>query len=258
VAIRICCAAACLLAPVRAGADHQHGMAATSDEGPASSFAVGVSLIAARFDTLTYGGDYEGIVPSAGWAHGRFAAAATIGMYRLQENGRRLYGLGDAVVHGHATIVARPAWAVGAALAVSAPTGDHLAGLGMGHPMVMPAAWARWTVGPVTLHGSAGYGRPLGAAASHHAHGAWPLVDPMNTSELMWMASGDVPLSHVLRVGARLSGGVPVGAAGANRVIGGAQVLWAAGQVDTAFELQAGITGDPFTIRGVVETALRF
>ncbi len=29
-------------------------------------------------------------------------------------------------------------------------------------------------------------------------------------------------------------------------------------QVDTAFDLETGLAGDPFTVRGVVETALRF
>lgn len=252
-------AMSCLLAlaPVRAQADHQHGMVAGGG-GDATSFAAGVSLIAAQFDTMSYGGDYQAVVPSLRWGRGRFAGSASLGLYRLQENGRELYGLGDAVVHGQLALVHHHAVAAGAAVAVSAPTGDHLAGLGMGHVMIMPAAWGRWTVGRVTLDGSAGYGRALGSAASHHSHGAWPLVDPMNFAEVTWTASGEIPLARVLRAGGRLSGGVPVGAEGETRVVAGVRVLWNAGQVDTAFELQTGLAGDPFTIRGVFETALRF
>jgi hypothetical protein len=41
-------------------------------------------------------------------------------------------------------------------------------------------------------------------------------------------------------------------------VIGAGRVAWGTPRVSTAFELQLGIAGDPFTIRGVVDTALRF
>jgi hypothetical protein len=35
-------------------------------------------------------------------------------------------------------------------------------------------------------------------------------------------------------------------------------VGWGTSRVSTGFELQAGIAGDPFSVRGVLETALRF
>jgi hypothetical protein len=79
----------------------------------------------------------------------------------------------------------------------------------------------------------------------------------MNFQELTFTTSGELVLARQLRTGARLSGAVPVGE-GATRVIGGVRVLWTEGRVDTAFEIQAGLAGDPFTVRGVVETALRF
>jgi hypothetical protein len=72
-----------------------------------------------------------------------------------------------------------------------------------------------------------------------------------------WTASGDIALARVLRAGARVSGAVPTGD-GSTRVIGGVRVLWTEGRVDTAFEMQAGVAGDPFSVRGVFETALRF
>lgn len=245
-----------LLGPATAWADHQHGMLPGTGEG-ATTTSVGVSLIAAAFDTMSYGGDYQGIVPVVRMSHGRYAVAASIGMYRLQPNGRELYGPGDAVVHGQAGLYAKDRVTAGVAMAVSAPTGNDTTGFGMGHPMLMPAAYARWTDGRVGFDASLGYGRAIGGSESHHAHGAWPLVEPMNLSEVTWTASSDLALARVLRAGARLSGAIPTGD-GSARLIGGVRVLWTEGRVDTAFEMQAGVAGDPFSVRGVLETAVRF
>jgi hypothetical protein len=245
-----------VMAPAIAHGDHQHGMVTGAAE-RGSTFSAGVSLVAARFDTMEYGGDYQGLVPAARWTHDRFAVAANLGMYRLIKNGLELYGVGDAVVHGQASLLRHGGKTAGVALAVSAPTGDPLNGLGMGHPMVMPAAYAKWSDRKVSVDGSIGYGHAFGGAQSHHSHGAWPLVEPMNLSEVTFTASGEVVLARVLRAGGRISGGVPVGD-GATRVVGGVRVLWSEGRVDTAFEVQAGIAGDPFRLRGVLETAVRF
>jgi hypothetical protein len=121
----------------------------------------------------------------------------------------------------------------------------------------MPAAFARWASSDFSVDGSVGYGRAIGGAQSHHSHGVWPLVEPMNLQEVTFTASGDVSLAKQLRAGGRFSGAMPVGD-GTARVIGGVRVLWTEGRVDTAFEIQAGLAGDPFTLRGVLETALRF
>jgi hypothetical protein len=244
-----------LLGPASAFADHQHGM--VTGEGKGTTISAGVSLVAAAFDTMDYGGDYQGVIPALRASNGRFAGAASIGMYRLQPNGREIYGAGDAVVHGQAALLRGERATAGFALAVSAPTGDNLTGFGMGHPMVMPAGYARWSDGKVGFDGAVGYGRAIGGAQSHHSHGAWPLVEPMNLSEMTWAASADLALARVLRAGARVSGAVPIGD-GNSRVIGGVRVLWTEGRVDTAFEIQAGVAGDPFSLRGVLETALRF
>jgi hypothetical protein len=246
----------CVMAPAVAAADHQHGMVAGASE-QESTFAAGLSLVAAEFDTMEYGGDYQGLVPSVRWVGGRFAASANIGVYQLKKNGLEMVGAGDAMVHGQARLLGDDRVGVGVALAVLAPIGDHQAGLGMGHPMVMPAVSGRWSDGQVAFDGSLGYGKAFGGAQSHHSHGAWPLVDPMNLQELTFTASGDLSLARALRVGGRVSGGAPIGD-GATRVIGGVRVLWTEGRVDTAFEIQAGLAGDPFRLRGVLETAVRF
>ncbi|HEY0192711.1 MAG TPA: hypothetical protein VGC42_16440, partial [Kofleriaceae bacterium] len=72
-----------------------------------------------------------------------------------------------------------------------------------------------------------------------------------------WSAGADVEVGARVHVGGHLLGGVPIGT-GVNRVIGGGRVGWGTRRVSTGFELQAGLAGDPFSVRGVLETALRF
>jgi hypothetical protein len=162
------------------------------------------------------------------------------------------------MVAGHATVVATEALQAGAALHVMCPTGSETKGLGMGHVMAMPSAWATWRSRPVTIMASAGYGRALtSVGGAHHDHGPAPLVDPMNMQELTFRAGADLGVGHGLRVGGSTLGGIPIGT-GITRVIGAGRVAWGTPRVSTALEVQVGLAGDPFTIRGVVETALRF
>jgi hypothetical protein len=233
-------------------ADHDHAWPAT--DGVAAS----VSLVAARFDTMLYGGDYQGVVPALRWTHDRYAVGAMTPLYRIVENGLETLGAGDVMVHGQLTIVQRERLATGATLGVAAPTGDRLRGLGMGHPMVMPAGWASYTAGRLALAGSLGVSAGFGGAAHHHDDTMWPLVDPMNRSELAWSASGDLAVAPAWRIGAQLTGGAPVVEAGVTRVIAGARAVWITHRVQTGFELQAGVAGDPFTLRGVAQTTLVF
>ncbi len=92
-----------------------------------------------------------------------------------------------------------------------------------------------------------------------HVHGMQPLVEPMNMSEITWSGQGDLAIASGVSAGARVSGGVPVHSLGGiTRVIGALGVAWGTRRVETSAELQAGIAGDPFTIRAVFATALRF
>ena len=240
-------------------ADHDHQMTTMSENHQASSeVSVGVSVEAAAFDTLYYVGTYQGLRPSLGWAQGRFGASATLGLYHLLENGRGIYGLGDAMLGGHAMLLGTETLRTGVALHLMFPTGSEFDGLGMGHMMAMPSAWATWRSDPLTLMASAGYGRAVTAlGGGHHDHGPSPLVDPMNLQELTWSAGADLEVGHGVRVGGRALGGIPIGA-GRARVIGGGRVAWGTPRISTAFELQLGFAGDPFTLRGVVETSLHF
>lgn len=111
----------------------------------------------------------------------------------------------------------------GVVAGVSVPTGDSRHGMGMGHVMVMPGLFASWSAGRLRVAASSGYSRALGAEG-HHDHAPWPLVSPMLVSEVSWNAGAEVRMTAV-SVGARASGG---------------------------------LVGDPFTLRGVVSTALSF
>jgi hypothetical protein len=247
-----------LTVPAVAQADHHDGMAMESHGDAAPAFGARLSLLAATYSTMNYIGDYQGAVPSFTWSGKGFGAGASLPLYRLQENGRVLFGLGDAVVHARATLVDQGTAHAGASLAVSAPTGNHLDGLGMGHVMAMPAAWGLWAYDRLALLGSVGYSRAIADASSHADHGPWPLVEPMNLAEVTWSAASEVAIGSGVRAGVHASGGIPFASSGHARVIGAVRVAWGTPRVDTGAELQAGLVGDPFTIRGVVETTLHF
>lgn len=244
------------LAPALAHASHDMAMMAADDRG--AELSVGLSVLAAEYDNVSYVGSYQGVAPSASFARGRFGATAAIALYHLDQNGLSRYGLGDLALGGHAALVETEALDAGLALHVMLPTGSEVDNLGMGHTMAMPSAWASWRARPVTLSASFGYARALvDLGGGHHDHGPMPLVDPMNLQELTWSAGADVAVGHHVQLGGRGLGGAPIGG-GQTRVIAGGRVAWATPRMTTAFELQLGVAGDPFTVRGVVETALRF
>ena len=253
-AMRLFIAGLVVLTAGSARAEHAHGMHHGDDA--EHVFGAGIAMVAASFDTMLYGGNYQGLLPSLHWSRGRFAAGASTGLYRIEENGARIYGLGDVMFHGQVTLVGGHAARAGVVAMVSAPTGDDLHGLGMGHAMVMPAAFGMWTIERVALSASAGYSRAMGGDTDHD-HGLWPIVDPMNMQELTWTTGGDVAITPKVSSGVRLAGGIPIGN-GDQRLIGALRVGWASGRFATGAEVQAGFIGDPFHLRGVVSTALSF
>jgi hypothetical protein len=240
-----------------ARADHHGGMTMSSSAADESTVEASVSLIAAQYDSMYYGGDYQGVISALRWSRDRFGASANVGVYRLQENGLRVYGLGDVVVQGQARLVDDGYRHAGVSVAVSAPTGADSNGLGMGHFMAMPSMWGTWMVHPVTFSVSAGFGRAL-ADLGDHLHGMWPLVEPMNMSEVTWGGGAAVSAGYGVNVTARIAGGDPIAAPGVDHIVGALRVDWGNRRVSTGAELQAGVIGDPFKVRGVVDTAFRF
>jgi hypothetical protein len=225
--------------------------------GDLSEVSVGLSVEAAEFDSTFYVGSYQAVIPSLGWMRGRFGAGAMIGLYHLTENGLSTYGAGDAMLDGRATLVERDLVSAGVALHAMLPTGSELDNFGMGHVMVMPSAWATWHVAPLRVAASGGYARALASLGGAHDHGPAPLVDPMNMQEVTWSAAADVDVGHGLQLGGRVRGAVPIGT-GRTRAVGGGRVAWGTPRLSTGLEVQLGLAGDPFTVRGVLDTALRF
>ena len=222
-------------------------------DAPAASLATGVSVVTARYDTIYYVGNYEGVAPTVHFMSGAWSGMAMLGLYRLDENGRTLYGIGDVMGSASATLVDAHAWRAGVTAAAMIPTGDQPTGFGMGHVMVMPAAWLACSAGPLALRGSLGYGRALTDLAGHD-HGPWPLVDPMNMQEITWAASASLPVWRRLETTLGGSGAVPVDVAmGVDRVAASLRAAWLDPGMVTAVELQVGILGDPYVVRGLVE-----
>jgi hypothetical protein len=252
--------AALALAPGAAWAQHDHGHDGHGErDRAASSFSAALGVIVAGYDAMLFSGDYQGLAATGRWSRGRFGAAIGIAGYRLQKNGKIVTGLGDLMLHGRAELLRAGPITAGAIAMVMAPTGDHSAGLGMGHVMLMPGGFIQWAPGRIAIAASAGYARGLGDGNIHaeHGGGSWPLVDPMTTSELTFGASGMVTLAPSLRAGIRTDGAVPIGDGDA-RLAGGVRAVWSRGRLETTAELQGGFVGAPFDVRGLVEAAVHF
>lgn len=243
----------------RARADHEHAPTGPGADPPAGALSLTAGAIVGAYDTTLFAGDYQGLAGAVGYAHGRFAASVTGAAYHLTRNGATIRGVGDVTLHGQVIALARGALAAGAMLGVSLPTGDDREGLGMGHPMVMPGAFATWRSGRLGAAAAAGYHRGLGDAAAHadHGGGAWPLVDPMGFDELGLSVAGDYALARALRVGVIAAGALPLDDTDA-RLTAGVHASWIAGDVETALAIAGGLAGDPYTLRGTLSATVRW
>jgi hypothetical protein len=250
--------------PARAQHDHHHADHAAPADGDGDRaaaeaprrFELGLTLVGARFDQPLYEGDYAGAAGAVGWRHGRLGVRAALPAYHLRKNGASIDGVGDVSLGVDATVYRRGPISAGVTVGASLPTGDAMSGLGMGHPMLMPAAWVARDGARTSLGVSAGWCGAIGGAGDH-AHGAWPLVEPMSSSELMGDARVDRALAGRLRGGARVMVAFPLQGE-TTRVVAAVGGTWRGARADTGAELQAGLSGDPFTIRAVVTSALRF
>ena len=245
------------LSATTARAEHDH--CAPTRAADATHVTAHLGAIAASYRSRFYEGDYQGGSFGAKWSHGRYEVAARGVAYQIDRNGLVYRGFGDLMMHGAATLFERGAFATGGHFMVMAPTGDAMKGLGMGHWMLMPAAWATWSHRLVTLGGSLGYAHGVGDEGAHAEHGggaAWPLVEPMSFSELTFDATAMFVLGSGLRAGVRTLGAIPTD--DDVRVIGAARVGWRTGRLELTAEAQAGIAGDPVRFRGLVSTAMTF
>src|SRR5512138_3269908 len=81
--VRIALVAFGIAIPATARAQHHHGGdPPRDDEAESRAFGVGVALIAARYDTTLYGGDYQAVMPTVRWAHRDIVVSAALPIYR--------------------------------------------------------------------------------------------------------------------------------------------------------------------------------
>lgn len=262
-ALRVLAAATVLLASGRALAAQQcHPLAGNVWRNP--GLMTGVRLDAAGYRNTSYLGDYQGLAPTLGFNHPKFAAMVLLPAYRLTRNGRTGYGLGDLAL---ALRVPVPAFANGSVsagfgLAATLPTGKADADLGMGHVMLMPEFWFNHERDRVQLVGTVGFARALtSAGASHHDHGPRPIVNPMNLSELDASLNGFLRVHDKVWLKLGMFGATPVGSVnvqGVTRVIAGTGMIVTVGGLELSAELLAPLTGAPFTARGVLQVGYRF
>ncbi|MDX2091964.1 MAG: hypothetical protein SFX73_29140 [Kofleriaceae bacterium] len=238
-----------------------HGMDDAAVVATPDPHHVGVALavVGANYVSPLFEGTYQGLTTGVSWSYRRFAAMAMLTGYRLDKNGRAVYGVGDLMVHGQVSAWANERWSTGFILMVSAPTGSAQAGIGMGHAMLMPEAFATLMLGRVMLDAGAGYTRGLGGTNAHAEHGAvmWPLVDPMTMSELTMRAGVSVTTTRQLSVALRAIAAVPFVDDADNRLVGALRVAWRRGRFETSADLAQGLVGDPFGTRITIGTALQ-
>lgn len=224
---------------------------------------VGTRAEWAGFDTARYEGHYEGTALSAVLDMQRFRASTLLPAYRIVRNGIAATGLGDVLVQGSAAISSdrERARSLNVELGVSIPTGDPEKDLGMGHLMALPNVWGGWREGVFSVTGRAGYGRALTGAGHehHHAGGAGPLVDPMNSSEVQLAAAASVELERLLEIRTGIYGAAPVGIDdGAGRAAGFVGAGVAGPRLATEAQVHWPLAGDPFTTKLLLELRWRF
>ncbi|HVV81515.1 MAG TPA: hypothetical protein VHE35_00505 [Kofleriaceae bacterium] len=254
--------AALTLTVATAHAQHEHHHmdappAGAADAAEPTAFQVDLSLVGATFDQMLYEGDYAGVGVGASWRYDRLSVHAAVRAYHLTRNGAAVDGIGDVTAGVDVLAYQRGTWSAGAGVSATLPTGEQYKGLGMGHPMLMPAAWAGRDDGRTMLGVSLGWCGAIGGGGTAHDHGPWPIVEPMSESELM----GGVHLDRVIR--GPFHAGVGVLAAlplhtDPTRVVAAIGGGWRHPRAETGVELQAGLAGDPFTVRGLVTSSLRF
>jgi hypothetical protein len=218
------------------------------------TYRVGLSSALGTFTRAETRGEYQGLFVTGAVSHPWFTAELALSGYRIAQTGSHAYGPGDLLVNARGNVYRSDdeSITIGPELAVTFPTGNADDGLGMGHVMLMPGGFVSWQQGGFTLITQLAYGRALGDASSHAAHsaGPWPIVNPMNRSELTHSVGFSASIHPNVRVTGRLLGAVTLfNHAGTAREIFAPGLQLIAGAFDVALEQQLPLLGDPFTNR---------
>jgi hypothetical protein len=171
------------------------------------------------FRTSRYEGEYLGLSLTGSLEHSWGSFHASLPAYRIVRNGLAASALGDLLLQGLLPLARAQddSRVAGLVLAATAPTGDPDSDTGMGHFMLMPGLWGAWHSEEVFVQAQVDYGRAIGMSGTAHAghsHGAGPIVNPMNASELEASMAAGYLLHPKLRVRAGVYGALPVGVDG--------------------------------------------
>jgi hypothetical protein len=250
----------CLLGAPRAFAQSCH----SGSLRPTSGLTYRVAL-SSVFGTFTRGdvkGEYQGLFVTGTVSHPWFTAELTAPGYRIAQTGSHAYGIGDLALNVRGNVYRSDDQSItlGPELAVTLPTGSSQDGLGMGHVMLMPGGFVAWQQGAFTLVTQLAYGRALGSPGGHvHEQGPWPIVNPMNRSELTHAIGFSASVHPNLRLTGRLLGAVTLfnhGGAAREIVAPGLQLI--AGAFDFALEQQLPIAGTPFVSRTLMSVGAQW
>jgi hypothetical protein len=227
-----------------------------------------LATLAARYDTVRWQGDYQGVEAQGIFTHGRYSLNVGVPWYHLTRNGVDFQGIGD-VNAGVSAVLLRPMEDDGPPLGLSAsftamaPTGDPEKDLGMGHWMVMPGLLAWRDLGRFTAQGSVQYSRALqggGAHAHHHGEpGTFPAVDPQNASEIRLGVGGDFRVTQAIALHAGFLAALPVAEEGGGfeRYIASAGASFNLRRTRIGLEIQQPFASEPFDVRAVLSAAVR-
>lgn len=239
-----------LLASRAAMAQECHPVAdPATHELPSVALRTGLALESAAIDDgLGRSGYYEGAIGAVELTAFGARARVSLGAYHV-DWGQRGTGIGDLQLAVQRGVVSIGAVQLGAAVGATLPTGDVMNELGMGHPMIMPGGFARWSMGGTSVLASAAYGTMLGSG--HHHASIGPIPSPMNAEEI----AGALRAAHDLRgteLSATASGAVPIGM-GSSRAALGAGARWRVGETGLGLEFTAPFGGTPIHARLLAE-----
>lgn len=201
-------------------------------------------------------GAYQGETTAIGVHRGRLGLRVAVPVWRLDVLDTPHSGIGDVIVQGHARVLGDDRASAGAVIAVGLPTGKASYGLGMGHAMVMPAVWGAAARG--RLRGLALVGGGLALGSGDHDHPGFasgPPVSPMAPRELDLTLRGSWLPRHGLAVDLIGAVAVPVGDDRDARAATGVGARYRRGGWMAGVTGLAGVAGDPFGVRVVVDLA---
>lgn len=253
--------AASSLVPIAVYADHCEPAAPLQDAGTGQR--LGVAVESASYRTSRYEGVYEGLATTWSWNWNWLGVRAQLPAYRLNRNGRVVTGLGDVFLEGRAEfwVSDEERWRAGLMSALTLPSGDASADLGMGHAMAFGGIWTSYSRDDFSTQLQLSYAGALAAGGAHayHAGGASPLVAPMNSSEVNASLSASYDVVEPLRLRASTYAALPVGVDdGKARAIAGLGIDFVTDWFDSSIEGQLPLVGDPFTAKLIASWGVRF